>query len=75
VVAVGARVPAGSWQLPVGRAVRDCGAIVRAGWLAGQAIVLEGRRPVGPEGQVAHVCKPSSFSEYWMPIGLGNLKI
>jgi len=34
------------------RAVRDCGDVVQAGWLAWQAIVSEGRRPVWPDGQV-----------------------
>ena len=37
---------------PVGRAVRACGTVVRAGWIAWQTIVSGGRRPVGPEGEV-----------------------
>jgi len=31
-----------AWQPPLGRAVRDCGDVVRAGWLVLQAIVSEG---------------------------------
>jgi len=32
-----------SWSLPVGRAVRNCCAVVRAGWIAWQALVIEAR--------------------------------
>jgi hypothetical protein len=31
------------WPLPVGRAVRACRDVVWAGWLARQAIVIEGQ--------------------------------
>ena len=31
------------WPPPVGRAVRTCGYVIRAGWLARQAIVSEGQ--------------------------------
>ena len=37
----------GCLWLPVGRAVRDCGAISWAGWLAGRR--RGGRGPVGPD--------------------------
>ena len=40
----------------MGRAVRACSDVVRAGWLAWQALVSGGRGPVGPENQV-----------YWLP--------
>ncbi|MDD4161917.1 MAG: hypothetical protein PHW87_05490 [Methanothrix sp.] len=36
-----------SWPPTVGRAVRSCSAIVKVGWIAWQALVLGGRRPVG----------------------------
>ncbi|MBN1235581.1 MAG: hypothetical protein JW999_05960 [Methanotrichaceae archaeon] len=38
-----------SWLQHVGRAVRACGAIVRASGLARYALVQGGRRPVVPE--------------------------
>jgi hypothetical protein len=34
---------------PVGRAVRGCGDVVRAGWIAWQALVLVGMRSVRAE--------------------------
>ena len=36
------------WAPPLGRAVRGCSDVVRAGWIAWQAIVSGGRRPNGP---------------------------
>jgi len=58
VIAASARVPAAArGSPPVDRAVWDCGAVVRAG-----------RRPVGPENQVAHASGKGNFPD----TGLGK---
>jgi hypothetical protein len=55
------------------RAVRACGAVVRAGWLARQAIALVGRG-AGRDWQTGgSSLLAMQFSECWMPIRLSRL--
>jgi hypothetical protein len=40
------------WPPPVGRAIRGCSDLVRAGWISRQALVLMAGGPVGPRSRV-----------------------